>query len=69
MLTKTHLSRWVICVANARTPGGEVKEFEVPKVWSSGETILAGGGGQLPGAGGGAVTPVAVNGPQVFLPF
>ena len=64
-----HLSRWIICVADARTPGGEVEEFEVPKVWSSGETELAGGRGQLPGTGGGAVTPVTIKGQQIFLPF
>ena len=64
-----NLSRRIVCVANARTPGGEVKEFEVPKVWTSGETVLAGGRGQLPGTGGGAITPVAVKGQQVFLQF
>ena len=69
MVFNAHLGRRIVCVADARTPGGEVEEGEVPKVWSSGETVLAVGGRQLPGAGGGAVTPVAVNGPQVFLSF
>ena len=50
LVEKTHLSRRIICVADARTPGGEVKKGEAPKVWSSGETVLTGGGGQLPGA-------------------
>ena len=69
MVFNAHLGRRIVCVADARTPGGEVKEFKVPKVWLSGETVLAGGRGQLPGTGGGAVTPVAVKGTQVFLHF
>ena len=67
MVSTAHLSRRIVCVADPRTPGGEVKEFEVPKVWTIGETVLARGRGRLPGAGRGAVTPVTVNGPQVFL--
>ena len=54
-VAKTHLGRWIIGVADARTPGREVKECEVPKVWSGGEAVLAGWRGQLPRAGGGAV--------------
>ena len=69
LLIKTHLGRRIVCVADARTPGGEVEECEVPKVWSSGETVLAGGGRQLPGAGEGAVTPVTVKCQQIFLQF
>ena len=69
LVEKTHLSRRVISVADARTPGGEVKKREAPKVWSSGETVLTGRRGQLPGAGGGAVAPVTVKGQQVLLPF
>ena len=69
LVDNTHLGRWVICVADARTPGGEVKKGKAPKVWSSGETVLTGRRGQLPGAGGGAVAPVTINGPQVFLLF
>ena len=69
MVEKTHLSRRVICVADARTPGGEVKKGEAPKVWSSGETVLTGRRGQLSRAGTGAVAPVTINGPQVFLLF
>ena len=69
MVDNTHLSRRIICVADARTPGREVKKCEAPKVWSSGETVLTGGRGQLTGAGGGAVAPVTVKGPQVFLLF
>ena len=66
---KAHLSRRIVCVADPRTPGGEVKEFEVPKVWTIGETVLARGRGRLTGAGGGAVTPVTVKGQQIFLTF
>ena len=69
MVFKAHLSRRIVCVAYPRTPGGEVEEFEVPKVWSSDETVLAPWRGQLARAGGGAVTPVAVDGPQVVLHF
>ena len=47
MVFNAHLGRRIVCVADARTPGGEVEEGEVPKVWSSGETVLAGGGRQF----------------------
>ena len=69
LLVNTHLSRRIIGVADARTPGREVKECEAPKVWSGGQTVLAGGGGQLPRAGGRAVAPITIHGPQVFLSF
>ena len=68
-VAKTHLGRWIIGVADARTPGGEVKECEVPKIWSGGQTVLAGRRGQLPRAGVRAVAPITIHGPQVFLSF
>ena len=69
MVANTHLSWRVICVADARTPGRQVKELHVPEVFLSCETVLASGRGQLSEAGAGAVAPVTINGPQVFLLF
>ena len=68
-VAKTHLSRRIIGIADARTPGREVKECEVPKIWLGGQTVLAGWRGQLPRAGGRAVAPITIHGPQVFLSF